>query len=302
MKILSPCKINLFLHIVGRRENGYHELESLFYPLANPYDVLTINEVERGGFSVKCETVGIDLEDNTLTKAYYLFKERTGFSLGLDVELIKNVPHGAGLGGGSADAATVIKYMYAKWRGVEYSDSISLENEDFSLLNEIATKVGADVPFFLKNTPAYVEGIGEKLSEIDISFLKGYSLLLISPKIKVDTISIFKKFRQENQVIEKKVEKSALKMLTSISNRAIRPHDATINALFRNDLEQCVFSSFPALGKYKEKLLAFEAEIALMSGSGSSLFGLFSKREQAENAKVFFEKDKGVDVFPVVEL
>ncbi len=297
------CKINLFLHIVGRRENGYHELESVFLPIKNPADTIIIENLsDESGLVLKCNRKDFDLENNTLTKAYNLFKEKTSFAPSLNIYLEKNIPQGAGLGGGSADAGFLLLYLYAHYKKLEFTDNFAPHAEDVLFLNEIAVEVGADVPFFLENKPSFVEGIGEKISQIDVSFLKNHYLLLISPKIHAETEKIFKAFKEENPIIRKKIKKNVKEILTSINKQAIKPNDATINALFRNDLEQCVFSSFPALGNYKEKLIAFEAVIALMSGSGSSLFGIFQNSEQAEKAKAYFDCLEDVKAFDIVEL
>ncbi len=295
------CKINLFLHIVGRRENGYHELESLFLPLTSPCDFATIKPSNRG-FELFLNQASFDIENNTLTKAYNLFKEKTDFAPNFELHLEKNIPQGAGLGGGSADAGFLLRYLYALYKGQDFDQNFIIPENDMLFLIDIAEKVGADVPFFLQNKAAFVEGIGEKLSPIDISFLKNSYLLLISPKIHADTQRIFKAFKEQNQVITKNLKKNAKEILTSFDNEAIKPNDATKNTLFRNDLEQCVFSSFPALGNYKEKLIAFEAVIALMSGSGSSLFGIFQNSEQAEKAKAYFDCLEDVKAFDIVEL
>lgn len=296
------CKVNLFLHIVGRRENGYHELNSLFYPLPEPFDQIDIlhPEDDKQELVLTCSNPLLDLENNTLTKTYKLFREETAFSPSIHLHLTKGIPQGAGLGGGSADAAFLLKYLYKKWKQKETLGDI--ENKDKNLLEKIALKVGADVPFFLENKAMHVEGIGEKLATADVSPLKGSFLLLLCPKIEVSTIRVFQAFREENPYIEKKIKKISTENLTSALNQAIKPNDAGNKFLFRNDLEQVVFSFFPLLKEYKEKLLELHASVALMSGSGASLFGLFSAKEKAEIALAYFEKDKDVQVFPCVML
>ncbi len=295
-----PCKINLFLHIVGRRANGYHELESLFVPVKNPHDTITIlDENITSSFQMTCNQQNFDLNNNTLTKTYSLFCEHTKYNAPLSIHLEKNIPSGAGLGGGSADAGFLLRYLYAQYKELSFDEHFVPNEEDMPWLNEIAVKVGADVPFFLQNKAMLIEGIGEKMREVDISFLKNYYILLLTPKIHVNTKEIFKKYREENQILDKKNKKSAFENLTSVSSQAIKPFDATMNTLFRNDLEQCVFSSFPALGNYKEKLIAFEAVITLMSGSGSSMFGVFSDKAQAEKAWLYFETMDEAEVFPI---
>ncbi len=284
-----PCKINLNLHIVGRREDGYHLLDSLFYPINSPCDTIIIEE-SQPAFSVECDTEGIDLTDNTLTKIYKEFSKEFNFSPKFKLRLIKGIPHGAGLGGGSADAAFLLKYLFALYKGEEFSSDYEIKDKDMQLLIDIALKVGADIPFFLHNRPMRVEGIGEECSFFDASPLKGLILLLISPKIKVNTIEAYKEFRKKNQNLQEKVKKNAPESLTIAIKNAINP-DSTMsvsNSFFINDLESSVFALYPQLEQYKKKMISLNARVALMSGSGSSIFGIFTSREDANKAREYF--------------
>ena len=149
--VVAGCKVNLGLRITGLRDNGYHELDSLFWPLPRPCDRLHINETGTSGIVVHCAAPGIDLERNTLTRAYAALAERVPNLPGLEVKLIKGIPTGAGLGGGSSDAAALLHWLNKRLPA-------PLNDEE---LAAIALKVGADTPFFLKNTPCRVRGIGE---------------------------------------------------------------------------------------------------------------------------------------------
>ena len=157
----AGCKINLGLKILGQREDGYHLIDSIFYPLKAPCDKLYMARAREEGIRVLTDCRGVDPEKNTLTKAWKVFAETTGFAQALVVRLEKNIPWGAGLGGGSADAACVLRHMalLAKEAGRPVSEEALLS---------MAARVGADVPFFLRNVPMRVQGIGEILTEVDL--------------------------------------------------------------------------------------------------------------------------------------
>ncbi len=323
----APCKINLFLHIVGRKDNGYHLLESLFYPLKKPCDTIEIKVLEKEEkkhIKISCSSDSqsidiekIDLENNTLTKAYTLFCEKTDFCLPLEIYLKKAIPHGAGLGGGSSDAALLLKYLYKKWQKKDYHNANRAEK---IIMQEIALKVGADVPFFLEEKEKHVSGIGEILEHTDLAkdfpFFHNKYLFLLCPHISVNTVWAFNEFRQQNQNIEKNIKKNAQINLTKINKKDIHLFNARakvnttriadtaldVKKLYRNDLEETVFSHYPLLKEYKEKLYDFQADLALMSGSGSSLFALFQNKEEAQKAEEYFKKIHSVTCFPSVLL
>ncbi len=293
MKYQVGCKINLNLHIVGRREDGYHLLDSLFYPIPSLYDTIYIDEVseKEQGIQVLCETKGIDLKDNTLTKAYNLFTQATNFKPNIVVDLQKNIPHGAGLGGGSADGALILKYLYMKWKNFSSIEEVEKNEEALNFLLPLAVQVGADVPFFIYNKPMRAKGIGEILENYDAKALKGLSLLLICPNIHVNTAEIFKNFKKENPYLTEKVKKIYFQDLTSELTHAINALYPIEKDFFVNDLEETVFRLFPKLGEYKQKLRSHNAKIALMSGSGSSLFAIYGDKEQAKKAKASFDNE-----------
>ncbi len=302
MEYLIPCKINLNLHIIGRREDGYHLLDSLFFPLPSVCDTMRVSENSEHGIKVLCNTAGIDLESNTLTKAYTVFNKASDFSPNIKVELEKNIPHGAGLGGGSADGAFILKYLYMKWKGYSSVEEVEKSEEAINFLLPLAVQVGADVPFFLYNKPMRAEGIGEILTEYNASSLKNNYLLLLCPRIYVNTAQVFKIFKEENQNIVKKIKKNYSEDLTTAMSQAINSLYPIEKDFFVNDLEKTVFRMFPKLGEYKQSLLSQGAKIALMSGSGSSMFALFDKRDEAEKAKAFFENSEDMQLCSLIEL
>ena len=271
-------KINLFLFITGRRENGYHELSTLFTRLPEPVDTLAFRPAEREtGIRVSCATPGIDLEKNTLTKAYALYAQATGFAPAVDVELIKGIPHGAGLGGGSADGAEVLAWL-------QRGNPEPLEQKE---LDALAAKVGADVPFFLHQGSCMAEGIGDELTSAAAG-LEGWYGILLCPQVHVNTAWAYAAWDAENSSFFLTEKKKADK-----NNRS-----SYQNLYGLNDFESVVFAANPVLVELKDQLIQHGANIAGMSGSGSSLFGLFQERENAARAAEFFrQKEEGLSVF-----
>ncbi len=262
MRVQSGCKINLGLQILDKREDGYHNLKTVFYPLSAPCDTLTIETVPDKGIAVSCSVSGIDPQNNTLTKAYTLYDAENPLPFGLKVFLEKGVPHGAGLGGGSANAAALLQVLQEKAK----------KPLPFARLAAIAAKIGADVPFFLYNTPCKAEGIGEILTPIALD-LSAYCLLLIMPDIQISTAWAFKKLAEQKKLLTSKEEqdKNARSLLLG-------------SAYMENDFERVVFKAFSPLGESKKILLANNAAYASLSGTGSSLFGLFEQEKDMKRA------------------
>lgn len=251
-------------------------------PLSEPSDKLIISSSPSPGCKFFTAASGIDLQNNTLTRAYNLFATALPETPGLEMELVKGVPHGAGLGGGSANAAALLNYLNAE---VKASGLPCLEPD---ALLAIAAHVGADVPFFILNRPAWVSGIGE-IIQPDESALAPYEnmhLLLICPNVQVSTPWAFKEWD--------KLKKRGVNALTDQVQ-----HDSNNSAdviRFSNSLEEPVFAAFPMLKNIKEKLLALGASQAVMSGSGSSIFGLFTSQKEAEAAGGAF-RTEGLRIF-----
>lgn len=270
-------KINLFLFITGRRENGYHELCSLFTRLPEPLDTLVFRPAERAsGIRVSCSTPGIDLENNTLTKAYARYAEASGFAPAVDVELVKGIPHGAGLGGGSADGAEVLAWLQRR------NPSPLPEKE----LNALAARVGADVPFFLAEGACMAEGIGDELSPAETG-LEGWYCVLLCPSVHVNTAWAYSAWDAENTAFHLTEKRKADK-----NNRS------TYACFYgMNDFESVVFAAHPVLTDLKEKLIQYGANIAGMSGSGSALFGLFQNGDDAVQAAEALKQGEGLSVY-----
>ena len=272
--LTAGCKVNLGLHVVGVRADGYHELDSLFYPLPTPCDHLEIRETGRQGIVLRCDEPGVNPEHNTLTRAYAAFVKETGGAPGIAVHLRKGIPLGSGLGGGSSDAASLLLWLN--------------ERADLPLdaagLARTALAVGADAPFFLYNQPCRVQGIGEILTPMDYDF-SGLRLVLVCPEIHVDTAWAFARYdalfpHADRTAAQNSLTKSPCEangtFLSGAGNATWSVWD------IRNDLEAAVFPQYPQLAAIKADLLRLGADTACMSGSGSSVLGLFSRAAAAK--------------------
>ena len=251
------AKINLGLNIVEKRPDGYHNLETVFYPI-NLQDALEVNLREgEEEFSLKVSGVSIEgePEDNLVVKAYRLLKKDYPNMPAIDIHMYKHIPTGAGLGGGSADAAFMIKLLNEKFKL-----NLSIEK-----MEEYAAILGADCAFFIQNKPVFATGIGNIFEPIQLS-LKGYYLVLVKPDIFVSTKDAFA------HITPKKPTQSLKEI--------IRMPVETWRATMKNDFEESVFQKFPEIAAIKDKLYDLGAIYASMSGSGSSVFGIF--REQVE--------------------
>lgn len=280
--LIAPAKINLHLEILGIRDDGYHELRTLFHAVPEPCDLILVEPGQGRDFFIRCpERPELETSANLLHKAWERFGQATGFRPGLSVTLTKRIPMGGGLGGGSSDAAALLK-----WLNTEAGDR-ALTHE---ALIELAASLGADVPFFLMDGPAWAGGIGEKLVRADID-LSGMTLVLACPDIHVDTAWAFRAWD------EKKGFPKAHESLTSLELDTKNPSPVSPPAM-TNDFEPIVFEKHAILREIKEKLLEHGAEIAAMSGSGASLFGLYRDRGSAASAALALEKE-GIEIYTV---
>ena len=262
MVFYPNCKINIGLRVVRKREDGYHDLETIFYPVYGLHDELEVNREsgsenrESGvGFSFIQEGLAVDCpaEDNLIIKCYQRMRAKYPQIGDVRIRFKKNIPFGAGLGGGSSDAAHM---------------AIAL-NEIFALgltreqLAEEVRPLGADCPFFIYNAPCYAEGIGDKLTPISLD-LRGLRLIMIKPNCGVSTREAYSGIIRHPEV-EGQI-KQALQDRQSFAD--MRP-------LLVNDFEQTVFPLYPEIAEIKQRLLDAGAVYAAMSGSGSTVFGLF---------------------------
>lgn len=276
------CKLNLYLDITGVRENGYHELETLFYPVPEPHDTLELEVAGEGapapprgtavgdGLTLACSDEALETPSNLVAKAYEAYCSRTGFRPALAIRLTKRVPSGAGLGGGSADAAVLLAWLNAR------AGAKALPPAELSAL---AARLGADVPFFLMNRAAWATGIGDVLAPSDAD-LSGLFLLVCVPSVRVDTAWAYRAWDQARGSGASPGERPPL---TSPCPASMRPFCVS-GAFIANSFETVVFKAYPAVRLLKERLLGQGAATACMSGSGSAVFGLFRSAALADAA------------------
>lgn len=287
----NGCKINLYLKICERRPDGYHELESIFLPLKEPSDALEVtlfpSHASSKGLHVSCDTPGIDPSNNTLTKTYTAYGAATGFRPPLRIFLQKGIPHGAGLGGGSANSAVLLQFLQQLAQGQGFSPL------DTAACTRLAASIGADVPFFLLNRPALVQGIGEQLREVPPP-CPGMHLVLVCPDAHISTAWAFRQLdaarnRETEDITHdtdtspgKKRQKSSTDGLTAEHLKDTTP--ISHGLYLENDFEEVVFTAFPALFQIWRTLREAGALSARLSGTGSSLFGLFRNGISAAQA------------------
>lgn len=252
MLAFPNCKINLGLSVTRRREDGYHDLETVFYPVKNLKDALELVPAS-GAPSLKVSGAAVAgaPEQNLVWKAYEMMRLRyPGRVPDLDIYLHKAIPMGAGLGGGSADGAFLLRMLN------EYA-SLGLDD---MVLEEMALQLGSDCPFFIRNTPQFALGRGEQMSPVAID-LSAYEIRMVHPGVHVSTGKAF------GMIVPRPV-RFDLRGLAALPVAEWR--DAVIN-----DFEEPVFRMHPELKELKEELYRQGAVYASMSGSGSSLYGLF---------------------------
>lgn len=257
MMTVHPCaKVNLGLNIVSRRPDGYHDLQSVFYPIPL-HDTLTLRATDGAPGTCELHLSGIHIEgsadDNLVVRAYRLLSADHALPH-VQIELDKTIPSQAGLGGGSSDAAFTLSAL---------NDMFTL-GLDATALRDYAVRLGADCPFFISSVPAYATGIGDVLSPLSTEIpLSGMTLVLVKPPLAVST-------REAYSHITPKIPK--------LNCAEVVGHDVhTWRGRLTNDFEDSVFPVFPQIAAIKTRLYDLGALFALMSGSGSSVFGIFAE-------------------------
>lgn len=255
--IKTGCKINLGLNVVERRTDGYHNLQTIFYPVPL-FDELTIRESEdEDVLMLGGNPLEGDVQDNLVLRAVRLLRQE-GFSVPpLNIDLKKVIPSGAGLGGGSSDAACMVTTL-ARIYGLPLSE------EQMELL---VGKLGADCPFFINPRPLYAEGIGDVFTPISLN-LSGWYLMLVKPEVYVSTREAYAGVHPHMP---------AYSLLETIK----LPVGQWVGRMV-NDFEESIFSNHPLLAEIKQELYRQGAAYASMSGSGSTIFGLFRSRPNCE--------------------
>lgn len=250
------AKINLGLNIVEKRPDGYHNLETVFYPvpIEDALEITGRKDAEGGKCHLKQSgmAIGGNADDNLVVKAYRLLDK--DFHLPpIDIHLYKHIPSGAGLGGGSADAAFMLKMLDKHF-------ALHLSREQ---LEAYAARLGADCAFFINNRPTFAEGIGNVFTPLNIS-LEGYWIGIVKPDIFVSTRDAFARVSPKCPEI-------------SLKEAVLQPVEEW-KELIVNDFEESVFPQFPAIADIKQELYRLGAVYASMSGSGSSVYGLFKSQ------------------------
>jgi 4-diphosphocytidyl-2-C-methyl-D-erythritol kinase len=278
VKVSAPAKINLFLRVLGRREDGYHELRTLMC-CVGLHDTLVIH-MGTPGDSLTCSDARIPCgEDNLALKAALLFNralaaETAIAPLNVSIELIKRIPSGAGLGGGSSDAAAVLNHLNRYYH-------YPLKDEK---LHALALSLGADVPFFIQGRPALASGIGELLEPY--AGLSPWGAVVVYPGFGISTAEVFKNLNLGLTKCEKQLRYFPFKY----GKFDIVRH-------LCNDLETVAAHRFPVIETIKKELLNQGAMGSLMTGSGSAVFGLFSDLNAAQRAGYALEGNADWQVF-----
>ena len=269
MKILtvnSYAKINIGLKIINQRIDNYHNIETVFQEVQF-HDTITIKKINEG-YKLSSNNVDFPIESsNTCVQAYLRLKKEFPELKGVKIHVNKNIPMGSGLGGGSSNAASTII-------GINNLYDIGLTKQQ---LKNISQDIGADVPFFIEGGLQHGQGIGDKLTPLNIKL--PYTILFVFPNNTVNTRWAYSQIRNKLEIPIKAVN------FADLMEKEMIPFQ-----LFENDFEKIVFSTYPEIGLIKSKLLDNNAIFASLSGSGSTVFGFFNDEADAISAELLFSK------------
>ena len=262
MKIQTPAKINPLVYILSKREDGFHELYMHMVPV-NLFDTLSFCENKKKGliFKMNGATFSGPLEENMVVRAVRLFEETAGVTVDLDIILEKNIPSGAGLGGGSGNAAGVLQVLNHIFRPSSTQTGL-LPSE---MLFELALELGSDVPFFLAPCPSEIRGRGEKLNPL--RKYPEFLLVIMKPHLSISTPDAY-----QNCLPEECTSFPEVKNFVDLKNN------------LNNQFETSLLLQYPLLSELKSLLLQNGAFGALVSGSGSAVFGIFNKKKLQKHA------------------
>ena len=261
----SPAKLNLGLNIIRKRPDGYHDLETIFIPLLLS-DKISFSKSNEYAFRTDSILLN-ELNDNLILKAVRLLEELTSRKFILDIYVEKNIPIGGGLGGGSSNAAIALKTI----------NKLFDLRLDYKVLADLALQLGSDVPYFLNPIVTYAESRGEILHPFHLEI--PYPILVVNPRIKIDTGWAFKKIRPAHPIMN----------LRDILKKGLIDFDR-LKSYVKNDFEAVVFKEFPLIEQIKEEFYQQGAEFALMSGTGSTVYGIFSNLQKAYWAEEYFKQ------------
>lgn len=254
----SPCKINIGLNIISKRPDGYHNIESVFYPIPL-FDIIEITKSNNGEFNYSQSGLVIDspLESNLLYKAWDIINKEYKIG-GIHLHIFKQIPMQAGLGGGSANASTLLKMLRK-----EFALAISDDK-----IHEMAASIGSDCPFFIENKAVYAHNIGTDFEDIDFD-LSNYYIKIVKAPVAVSTQEAYSGINSKANSIN----------LKALSTTTINEWKNTVT----NDFENHIFEALPELKEIKEKLYSQGAVYAAMSGSGSAVYGIFEEETKVND-------------------
>lgn len=269
MKEYAPAKINLFLDVIRKREDGYHDLGTVFQTI-DAGDTVEATLRDDGEIHLTYnEPQNYPLESDLVFKAAKALKEYAKCNLGADIHLTKVMPLGAGLGGGSADAAATLRLLNRLWN----------LNLPFETLESIGARLGADVPFLVRGGTAFAEGIGERLTFVEpLDLPEGAALLIATPLDAVPTKDAYAGVPKSGPDRWEQYKAAWSAQSSSTIPQYLNP------ASYFNAFEISVFPTHPLVAEMKQKFIELGADVALMSGSGASVFGIFKTKELAEKA------------------
>ncbi len=276
----SHAKINIGLRIINKRPDGYHNLESLLQEISL-HDDITIAKHGRD-IRLRCNDPAVPLnDDNLCVRAYRLLQEHYGLKDGVEINIVKRIPVGSGLGGGSSNGATCLKAFNEIFR-------LDLKMNDLLVL---ASQLGSDVPFFIPGKTALVQGRGEVVTPVP--FLNDYRILLVYPNFAVSTAAVFKYF--EFGLTENPIDIKFEAVISRVGGLE------DLNRYFYNDLESVVCNLYPELAEISRKLSESGAKFVSMSGSGSTVYALFEPgTDLREISKGYFKKNRVFLARPVI--
>ena len=257
MVVFPNCKINLGLHILNKREDGYHNIETVFYPvpLKDALEIIPSDKAEIIQFTSSGLIISGDAATNLCSKAYHLLKKDYPILPNVKMHLHKVIPVGAGLGGGSSDAAFTLQLLNNRFK----------LNLSTTQLIDYSLQLGSDCPFFILNEPCIATGRGEIMEKVKLD-LSAYQLMLVNPGIHVNTAEAF------GLLASQKIDDSSV----SLKNIITKPVN-TWQHFLTNHFETVLANKYPVIKEIKETLYAIGASYAAMSGSGSTVYGLFKK-------------------------
>lgn len=256
----SFCKINLFLKVISKRKDGFHNIFSYLIPISL-YDEIIFEEIERGKFEVETFKADIKKEENLVFRAGMALKEYAKNKRGVKIKIIKNVPLGSGLGGGSSNCAIALNFLNKYW-------DCNLKK---AYLIKIASKLGSDVPFFIDGMPAFVSGKGDKILKSKVKLKIPEKIVLFIPPFSIPTKKVYNVYDLMKKC-KKRFKKSEF-----LSNLSFD--------LLENDLQEAAFEVEPKLKEMYKKIRETKPDFLILSGSGSAFWGFYKDKKREEEAK-----------------